>query len=300
MIACRVDHSTDEDVVRPDASDSIYVETEGEGPTTIFMPVAWGMSHDFYQTLLAPLELPLRFVFFDPLGTRRSGPLPPDWEPKSIVEEAESVRESIGENQVIVAGHASGAFLALSYALRHPDRVRALILVQPFASYQRVDQSGSELLEKNPYWQRFTDRVNDIRRVRLSPSERFRAIYKEQRLVDLWDYGIYYFEMADAADMSSFNPDMHDDFETDLLPDLKQISAPTLILSGVHDALAPLEESLLIAGNLPYVRLIEFQQSRHFPFIEEAEKFTEAVSAFLKDADLNSPGSVKEDAVDLN
>jgi proline iminopeptidase len=258
------------------------------------MPVAWGMSHDFYQALLAPLELPLKFAYFDPLGTRRSGPLPADWQPLSIVEEADSVRESLGEEQVIVAGHASGAFLALAYALRYPERVKGVILINPYASYDRVNEAGSMLLEQNPYWRRFNDRVQEIRRVRLSSSERFRAIYKEQRVVDLWDYGIYYFEMADAADMASFNPAMHDDYERDLLPDLGRIQAPTLILTGVHDALAPLEESVLIAENLPFVRLIEFQQSRHFPFVEEAEKFTEAISAFLRDTDLAAPNSPEQ------
>ena len=177
----------------------------------------------------------------------------------------------------------------MAYAVSYPDRVKGLILVNPFASYQRVNEAGGVLLEENPYWQRFKDRSTEIRRVRLSPSERFRAIYKEQRIVDLWDYGVHYFEMADAADMSSFNPNMHDDFRTDLLPDLSSIEAPTLILTGAHDALAPLEESVLIAQQLPFVRLIEFQQSRHFPFVEEAEKFSEAVCTFLRDAELLPP-----------
>jgi len=207
------------------------------------------------------------------------------------VEEADSVRDSLGEEQVIVAGHASGAFLALAYALRHPNRVKGLILINPYASYRRINETGTALLEDNPHWRRFNDRVDEIRRVRLSSSERFRAIYKEQRMVDLWDYGIFYFEMADAADMSSFNPAMHDDYDTDLLPDLHTVEAPTLILTGVHDALAPLEESVLIAEKLPFVRLIEFQQSRHFPFVEETEKFSQAVSTFLHDTELGTPDS---------
>jgi len=265
---------------------TIFVETGANGPPTLVMPVAWGMSHDFYQLLLSELALPLRLIYFDPEGTGMSSLLPPAWNPARIVDEAEAVRSSVEQEQVIVFGHASGAFLGLAYALEHPTHVAAMILVSPFASYGRADEMSARRLESHPNWTAFCKRVADIRRVKLSSQERFRAIFKEQRAVDMFDYGPHYFQMADATDEAVFNMAMHDDRETDLLDELHTIEAPVLIITGVHDPLCPVEESRLIAAELPYVRLIELEATGHYPFVEAAELFDGAVTEFLRELQL--------------
>jgi pimeloyl-ACP methyl ester carboxylesterase len=282
MLACREERKMTESWASL-AGGSIYAETVGEGPDALFIPAAWGVSHDFYQVLWSNLDLALRVTFFDPEGTGISSLLPRDWSPARIIDEAEAVRQSMGEEQVILAGHASGAFLSLAYALDHPNRVAAMILVSPFASYARASRLSAGRLEANPNWAAFQKRVADIRRVKLSAQDRFRAIFKEQRALDLFEYGPHYFEMADAADEAVFNPKMHDDVETDVLDELGTIESPVLIVTGVDDPLSPLEECRLIARELPYVRLIELAECGHYPFVEHPDLFTQAVDQFLID-----------------
>ena len=259
----------------------------GHGQPALVMPVAWGMSHEFYRSLLGELDLPLRLIHFDPAGTGPSGPLPAGWTPANIVDEAEAVRAAGNYEQIVTLGHASGAFLSIAYALEHPDRVEALILVNPFASYSRANETSNSRLAADPSWPAFQKRVAEIRRVDLTPPERFRAIFKEQRVIDMVDYGPYYFAMADAADECSFNPAMTDDPDTDFLDELCTIEAPVLIISGLHDSLVPIEESRLIAAELPYVRLIELGSSAHYPFVEQPEEFSQAVREFIADVTLD-------------
>jgi proline iminopeptidase len=271
---------TEQFVSRGDAR--IYIEVVGSGFPTFVIPVAWGMSHDFYQALLDPLlSAHLQLVYFDPVGTGRSSPLPPDWSPTMIVRDVEAVRAALGIEHMVLFGHASGGYHALAYALEFPEHVAAMILVNSFASYRRASEIGAPLLEHLATWPEFVQQAREIARVRLPPSEEFRAIYKEQRVVDLLDYGPHYIRLANIADRTSFNPNMHDDLAGDLTDRLPEIVLPVLLLVGEHDVLCPLEETQLIATQLPAARVVLFSASRHFPFVEEPDKFVAEVEDFL-------------------
>ncbi len=275
----------------PFGTGETYAKTEGQGPDTLFMPVAWGMSHDFYQALLEPVDLPLRIIYFDPQGTGLSTPLPPAWNPAHILDEAEAVRAWSGAGAPIVAGHASGAFLTLAYALDHPEHVGGLLLLNPFASYARVNQLAEPLLEAHPRWPQFRERTRELGRVALSAEDRFRAVFKEQRSLDMVRSGPYFYEMAEAADLASFNPSMADDAAVDLLDELHAIQAPSLVIAGAEDPLCPASEARLIAAELPFVRLVEIPDAGHYPFVEAAAAVRAAVVAFLRDAGLTGEAS---------
>lgn len=262
---------------------SLFIEIEGDGAPALVMPVAWGMSHEFYRILLGDLGLPLTMIHFDAGGTGASSSLIRGWTPARIVDEAEAVRLATGHDRLIIIGHASGAHLALAYALEHPEHTHALILISPFVSYSRADEMSSSRIAKVPNWAAFQKRVAELQRPKISAEDRFRAIFKEQRAIDMLDYGPHYFAMADAADESTFNPAMHDDAETDLMDELHTIEAPTLIISGVHDPLSPIEESRLMAAEFPFVRFIELYRSRHYPFVEQPDEFSHAIRQFLAD-----------------
>jgi pimeloyl-ACP methyl ester carboxylesterase len=66
---------------------------------------------------------------------------------------------------------------------------------------------------------------------------------------------------------------------------LVEVRAPTLILAGRHDPEAPLSCSQEFLQGIPDTRLVLFEQSGHFPFIEEASLFAQTVEAFLNEQD---------------
>ena len=62
---------------------------------------------------------------------------------------------------------------------------------------------------------------------------------------------------------------------------LKEISAPTLVLGGADDWLTPAEQSRRIHAELPKSELVIFEDSGHFLYIEETDKFVATVRNWL-------------------
>ena len=107
-------------------------------------------SHN-YDALHADREL----LSFDVLGFGRSSrtQFTPEAETAEIelIDSLENWRQSVGLDKFVLLGHSLGAFLACSYAMKYPARVKHLILVDPWGfSTRPVIQSGAE--RRIPAW----------------------------------------------------------------------------------------------------------------------------------------------------
>ena len=64
---------------------------------------------------------------------------------------------------------------------------------------------------------------------------------------------------------------------------LGEVQASALLLAGRHDPEAPLPCSEELLQGIPDASVVVFEQSGHFPFIEEASLFAQTVNAFLNE-----------------
>ena len=67
-----------------------------------------------------------------------------------------------------------------------------------------------------------------------------------------------------------------------LLPMLPRISAPMLLINGAYDPACSRHQIQSIMRHTPKVTQAVFENSGHFPRLEEAEKYTDTVLAFLE------------------
>lgn len=115
----------------------------GQGPTVLLLHGLAGFHEDFtYAGLVDDLARDFDVIALDRPGygysTRPSPDLcdvrrQADWIPKLL--------DALDVEEAIVLGHSLGGGLALATALDHPDRVRGLVLVSPYA-YPRSDPEG--------------------------------------------------------------------------------------------------------------------------------------------------------------
>jgi len=69
--------------------------------------------------------------------------------------------------------------------------------------------------------------------------------------------------------------------EHDMLDDIKNIKAPTLVICGDEDLIAPIENSRFLAKEIPNSKLVELPGGHHAFWIERADEACEAIVDFL-------------------
>jgi pimeloyl-ACP methyl ester carboxylesterase len=68
----------------------------------------------------------------------------------------------------------------------------------------------------------------------------------------------------------------------DATPQLGAIRVPTLVIVGAEDTLTPPDLARRLAGAIPGAKLVEIDGAGHLSNLEQPERVTEALTAFLK------------------
>src|SRR5256714_3563531 len=105
----------------------LHWESVGQGPAVLLV-AGRGMTVDGWWATIPVLARSFRVITFDNRDTGRSSRL---WWPYSVAQMAEdavAVLDAAGEQHAHVYGISLGSLVAQEVALRHPDRVEALVL----------------------------------------------------------------------------------------------------------------------------------------------------------------------------
>jgi pimeloyl-ACP methyl ester carboxylesterase len=100
----------------------------GDGPVVI---AAHGITsnHRSWGLVANALARDVTFVAADLRGRGRSNELPGPYSIPQHADDLAAVLDAIGAERAVVAGHSMGGFVARSLAERHPERVKAVVLV---------------------------------------------------------------------------------------------------------------------------------------------------------------------------
>jgi len=272
----------------PDGS-RLHVESTGEGPETLVVPLAVWFAPD-----LAPLAINRHTVFYGLRGRSRSLPgEPPRIGIEADVAELEAVREALGLERISILGWSYMAGVAARYALAYPDRVEKLVLVAPFP------------LRKDPYWDLFATRFQErldpeqLRRLdaaladedlaRRKPDwihRRYLAAYMPAYVNDPNSLGRMKSEPWSKLDTrpdhaAAWQERVHVRLgDWDWRAEVEALACPVLIVQGTSDVL-PLEVGREWSAALPNASLLELDDVGHMPWLEDPFSFFVQVESFL-------------------
>ncbi|HWI61369.1 MAG TPA: alpha/beta hydrolase [Symbiobacteriaceae bacterium] len=213
--------------------------------------VSWG------EVLKRPSGLGTLHAFDRPafgLTERRRG-----WDltPEAQVDLLIALLDAWGIEQAVLVGNSAGGTLALMTALRHPDRIAGLVLVDA-----AVYRGGGAPPFVKPLlataWGRRVG-LHMVRRIR----ERGAA-----GIPHGWDETLWDFTLASRQAV--------------LAPRLGEIKQPALVITGEHDRVVPAAESRRLAAELPHARYVELKGCGHFPQEERPAEFVGALRDFLQ------------------
>ncbi len=197
----------------------------------------------------------------------------------SIATLAEALQEflqEVGASRAILVGHSIGGMIVQQWLLRHPDAAAAIVLAQTSPAFGKPDGD----------WQKnFID-------ARLGPLDRGETLTAlapslvRELVGDNPDpEGIALARDCMAAvPEPTYRATMLALMGFDLRHALKQISVPTLVLSGSRDSNAPAAMMAKMATYIPSADYVELEGVGHLANLERPDAFNVALDHFLKTA----------------
>jgi proline iminopeptidase len=196
----------------------------------------------------------------------------------------DGLRQWIGAEQIIMAGGSYGGFMAMEYATRYPDRVRALVLRDTSPDNSHEEKALANALASSRV-EIDREKLDRIFAGTVRDNDDLRDCWRE--ILPLYDY-VYDPEAVERkVEATPYRYEAHNYAFQVNIPDydlklaLPKVTAPTLITVGRTDWITPVACSELIASLVPGSRLVVFEKSGHSPQIEEAEAWTKVVREFL-------------------
>ncbi|MDX3895543.1 alpha/beta hydrolase [Pusillimonas sp.] len=183
--------------------------------------------------------------------------------------------------QVDLVGNSFGGALALALAIRHPKRVRRLVLMGSVGV-------GFQLTPGLDAVWGYTPSVEAMRRL-MGLFTFDRSAINEELIHSRYRASI---QPGFQEAYSSMFPAPRQQWVEAMASteaDIRAIPHEALVMHGREDRVVPLETSLKLSSLIPRAQLHVFGQCGHWTQIEHARRFIELVSGFLQEAEQDEP-----------
>lgn len=265
----------------------LFVEVVGSGPPILLMHGGPGADH---WTLLPFRQLSDRFtvVFYDHRCNGRSVGAPVTsmtWE--NLTADAEALRRDLGFDTWAVLGHSFGGKVALEYALRYPQSLSHLVLLDAGGDSYWDQQHAPELLARRGFGRRKVELARRWFHGRIAPWEFWPTLMRLSRAYDPHTNLVAGMRMMLAERRSKARPQAEIFGFGHLMPGwtvmdrLGEITAPTLVMAGRDDFVFPPEHQGQLAAGIPGSRLEIVEFAGHNPHEERTAEVMATVRDFL-------------------
>lgn len=270
------------------SEDGTRVATAACGSGRVILRAAHWLSHVTYD-LDSPIWRPWvealsrqhRYVRYDPRGCGMSERHCTDLSPDAWSRDLEAVAATIREDRFALFGVSQGGALAIDFAVRHPERVSHLVLLNAYAQGGRVRaRNDTERLEAETL-------VNFVRigwgRQNPAFCQFFTNLFIPGGTPDQhrW-WGDLERETASPEVAAEILWQMQGLDVLDVCPDIR---VPTLVVSCRDDARVPFEQGAKLAAAIPDARFVPLDSANHVLLPEEPAwaVFHDELAAFLGD-----------------
>ncbi|MGD0003677.1 MAG: alpha/beta hydrolase [Anaerolineaceae bacterium] len=230
--------------------DIVHYEVLGRGRPLVFLH-GWVGSWRYWIPVMQVASISFRAYALDLWGFGDSARKQDRYSLDQQIYLLDSFLDRLGIGKVALVGHGLGAMIALQYTLLHPDMVDRVMAV----SYP---------LEENMINSRLRNG---------SPAELADWLLGRSTITEPMRADAY--KVDQAAVQASLN------HLGSMQKVLQQMSAPCVLVNGQNDPIVELPRLEQIAGLPEFMHAILFEQSGHFPMLDESNKFNRLMVDFL-------------------
>lgn len=255
----------------------LHYINEGEGPPVILIHGISQAMTDWFRLRPELVSAGYSAIAVDLLGHGDS-PKPTDssfYTMRTIYGTFESWLDALRlDPPYFLVGHSLGGYLSLYYALRHPDLVRAMILINPLFSLTQLSSIlnllmplnglGVRVLRSTPQWlvNAFLER-SDSFTTRLPPDARMMYAQNVKRASP------YFLLIPTSAE--------------DLTPELEHITTTTLVIYGVLDYIEDPESFPRLVSGLPNANGHPMEDCGHQPHHNRPDVVNQLIISFFNE-----------------
>jgi proline iminopeptidase len=274
---------------------SLNVKVMGKGYPLVLMH--GGPSADLYTMLeFKPLRDTFTLVFYDHRCNGRStGVDVTTMTFENLTADADALRQALGFEKWAVLGHSFGGNVALEYALRYPNNLSHLILVNTGGDYVWPRERAPELLEKRGYSPEIVDIARRHFNGQYEPEDMFQNLMKLGKAYNPYTGIAQLPHMLLPAVKTKLRPETlifagNTYLQTwSVMDRLGEIRVPTLVMAGRDDFVYPPKSQEELADAIPNSRLVLIDRAGHNPHDEQPAATIKAIREFMDSASSLNP-----------
>jgi pimeloyl-ACP methyl ester carboxylesterase len=257
----------------------VHYEVYGRGSPVLLLH-GWLNSWAVWRKTIELLGRDNRVYALDFFGFGESGNQGEDFSVDNFTQLVSQFMDRMGIIRVPLIGHSMGGTVSLKTAIAFPEKVvKVGVVGSPI-----VGSSLSALL-KVAAFRGWVNLAENVPFVYNAFQAGFRPFIKGYSHFIARDGKMLGQMLSDDAGKLAFAPFFESIGtlrETDLRPLLHQIGIPVLGIYGKKDVIVDPDQHAVLKQYLPHSQIEWFEQSGHFPMLDEADRFHDVLRAFLR------------------
>ena len=253
---------------------NIYWEEQGSG-YPILLIMGLGASLEAWDRMAPALARRYRVLLFDNRGVGRSDVPPGPYSLETMADDAAAVLDAAGVESAHIYGASMGGMIAQEFALRHPSRVRKLILGCTACGGREAVRADPEVVaaltaratmpREEAMWM-MAPYIYDTS----TPRERIEEDFRSRLSANGSNEGYAAQYDAIRAWSGSFAR-------------LAGLRMPTLVIHGETDRLVPPENGRIVARGIAGSKLVMLPRASHIYMTDQTEATSSAIMSFLQE-----------------
>lgn len=261
-------------------------EDDGTAKSVMVFMHGWGGSGRYWESTARALADKFDCLIYDLRGFGRTLLSPESKSPeeryelKGYAEDLAGLLDALKLEKVYLNAHSLGGSIAVLFLNLYPERVERCILTCSGVfeydenAFNAFHQFSRYVVAFRPKWLGQIPLMDKLFMARFLhkdlPGEISQAFLEDFLLAD--------FDAAYGTVLTSVSKEA-----TEWLPlEFKKLTVPTLLVSGEYDQIIPAKMGKMAAESNEKIEYLMIKSTAHFPMLEDADTYLQAVRKFLK------------------